>query len=279
MTLFDTEPEMKTTALAPWFGSNRMLAPVVGKQIGKVDWCGVLFSGGMAEVPHIQARALLVNDLHRDIINLAKVVADDSRRKWLVKEADANPFHPDVLESAQSVLKQFSPDDTNLRALCYFVAVWMGRSATAGTDGEFDGNLAVRFTASGGGSNVRYRSAIDSLEAWGATLRRCEFTVLDFRVFLKKCHDRKGHALYSDAPFPGAGDDYRHKFTEADHRDLARLLSEYRDTRVVVRYYDHPLVRELYPESRWTWVRLKGRDQANNAEKAEVLIINGESYA
>lgn len=45
-----------------------------------------------------------------------------------------------------------------------------------------------------------------------------------------------------------------------------------------MRFYDHPLIREIYPEAQWTWRILKGRDQANNGDKPEVLLINGESY-
>ncbi len=279
--LFEREPEMKTTALAPWFGSNRMLAPIVGKEIGKCDWAGVVFSGGMAEVPHIRARELLVNDLHRDIINLARVMANAESRKWLVEAAGSLLFHPDILKEAQDYCRILIPPKVaadQMRALWYFVAVWMGRSTIAGTDKEFEGNLSSRFTASGGGSNVRYRSAISSAEAWGQVLSHCEFSVLDFREFLNKCHNRKGHAIYSDAPFPDAGDGYRHKFIERDHRDLAAELGRFTNTRVVIRYNDHPLVRELYPESRWTWNRLNSRTQANKA-LAEVLIINGPTYA
>jgi DNA adenine methylase len=282
-TLFDREPEMKVTALAPWAGSNRMLAPIVGNELGKLNWCGVVFAGGMSEVPHIQSREILVNDLHRDIINLARVVAMPEGKEFIKREADKCTFHPDDLARSQGLCRNPIWDDKEgpdvLRALWYFVAVWMGRSAMAGTDGEFDGNISARFTASGGGSNVRFRSAIESLDAWHQTLRRCEFTVRDFRKFLDSCHDRDGHGIYSDAPFPVAGGMYIHKFTDADQCALAESLGRFKKARVVIRFYDHPLIRKLYPEPRWTWRRLKGRDQANNPEKEEVLIINGQSYA
>ena len=281
-TLFDTdEPEMTTKALAPWMGSNRMLAPIVGQELRGCEWAGVPFAGGMAEVFEIKARAILVNDLHKDIINLAMVVAGDEDRAWLIAEAEINPFHPEMLTRAQKFCTETYTDKMpdRYRAIAYFVAVWMGRSGKAGTDDEFKGNLSSRFTASGGGSNVRYRSAIASLDAFAVTLKRCEFSVLDFREFLAKCHDRKGHGLYCDAPFPGVGDGYKHKFTTKDHHDLAAKLATFYQTRVVIRYYDHPMIRELYPTSRWTWRQLKGRDQANNPDKEEVLIINGPSYA
>jgi hypothetical protein len=47
---------------------------------------------------------------------------------------------------------------------------------------------------------------------------------------------------------------------------------------VVCRFYDHPLIHEIYPEGRWTWRRLVGRKQSN-AEASELLVINGPSQA
>lgn len=265
------------SCLSPWFGSNRMLGPEVGKALAGCEWVGIPFCGGMSEVPHITARALLVNDLHRDIINLARITADDDSRAKLIKDADSDNFifHPDNLRMAQELCKKTEPLDSPhyTRALLYFVACWMGRSGKSGTDSEFDGGFAMRFTASGGGSNVRYRSAIESLEAWGKTLKRCEFSCLDFRDFLAKCHDRPKYGIYVDAPWPDDGDGYRHKFTEDDHRTLADWLGRFEYTRVVVRFGDHELIRSLYPESDWTWNMLTSRTQANEG-KSEALIIN-----
>ena len=191
-------------------------------------------------------------------------------------EAEAVPFHPDVLKTAQAFIKAgnggFIIPDCE-RALWYFVCVWMGRSAQAGTDDEFKGNLSARFTASGGGSNVRYRSAIESLEAWGQTLKRCEFSTLDWAAFLARCHDRPKHGIYVDAPWPDDGGGYKHKFTERDHRCLEAGLRGFEYAKVVVRFGEHPLIRELYSDDHWTWKPMTSRTQGNNA-KSEFLICN-----
>jgi hypothetical protein len=48
------------------------------------------------------------------------------------------------------------------------------------------------------------------------------------------------------------------------HRDLAKRLSAFKLARIVCRFYEHPLVSELYPEGeRWRYVRLDGRAQTN----------------
>jgi hypothetical protein len=51
-----------TTAIAGWFGGNRLLAPRVGAALEGCNHVVILFAGGMCEVPHITARTILVND-------------------------------------------------------------------------------------------------------------------------------------------------------------------------------------------------------------------------
>lgn len=278
---------MKTTALAPWKGSNRMLAHEVGAELSGCEWVGIVFAGGMSEVPHIKARTLLVNDIHRHVMNLACVVSDEERASILADNAIRLPFHPDVLAEAQRYCREmerggFTFEDARATqlderwALNYFITCWMGRSAIAGSTREFKGGLPVRWEPGGGDSNVRYRSAVESLAAWSATMKRCNFTTLDFREFLAKCKDEPNHGIYSDSPFPDAGDDYKHPFAKRDHEDLAKLLAGFTKARVVARFYDHPLIRELYPEPRWTWRHLEGRKQSN-AKAPEVLLLNQPS--
>lgn len=264
---------MKITALAPWYGSNRMLGEHVGAALRGCEWVGIPFAGGMAEVPHIKARTMVINDKHRDIINLAQCVAAKEGCDWIMREADKVPFHPDVLTTAQKGCKEpwgLEEYDAG-RALWYFVCVWMGRSGKAGTDGELSGDVALRWNAGGGDSAVRFRNATEALAGWHRILRRATFSTLDVFDFLNQCHDAAGHGIYCDPPFPGPGDKYTHKFTEQQHRELATRLTLYGKARVVCRFYDVPLVRSLYPEHYWTWTHLKGRKMTND-EAPEVLL-------
>jgi len=264
---------MKVSALAPWFGSNRSGGHAVGELLDGCRWVGVPFAGSMAEIRHLTASAIVVNDLHRDIINLARVVS--TRGRDLTDELEKLPFHPDVLLEAQNFCRtQPHPGPTPDfdRAKWYFVSQWMGRSGNSGTDKEFTGKLPVRWSASGGDSNTRYRSAVQSVAEWGSTLSKCNFTVLDAFEFLGRVKDEVGHGLYVDPPWPDAGDVYSHKFTERMHRDLESTLSGYTAVRVVVRLGYHPLVRELYDASRWQWNTYSSRTQANT-DLAEVLLV------
>lgn len=274
---------MKVTALAPWYGSNRLLAAKVGELLDGCSWVGVPFVGGLSELVHLTARTVVANDLHRHIVNMAAVVACPLNGPRLYRRLRREVFHPDTLANAQAFCNRMEalgdrPQDVE-PAVCfewaaaYFICAWMARNGTAGTDGEFKAGLSFRWEAGGGDSAVRFRSAIFSLRDWRRVLARVTFDCRDAFEFLAKCKDQAGHGLYIDAPWPSDGDHYRHKFTEAQQRQLAEVLTGYQQTRVVVRFGDHELIRELYPASHWRWLQQTGRTAANKA-KAEVLLVN-----
>lgn len=275
------------TTIAPWFGANRVSGAEVGRQLGRLDWCGVPFLGGACELMHIQTRSGVGNDLHRHLINLARVVRDPEACHYVVDGLNHVLFHEEEYRHAQRRCreKDVSPfllgaemkaDDRPCVqwAIDYFICCWMGPGAKPGKNTEFSSYFASRWTASGGASVKRFRSAVESLLGWSKILERWEFRVVDAFAFLGECKDTEGHGLYCDPPWPDAGAEYKHAFGDNDHRRLARMLATFKNTRVVVRYGDHPLIRECYPESRWRWVERTTRDQANGKVR-EVLIVNG----
>lgn len=276
---------MKVTALAPWFGSNRMLGQHVGRLLKECKWVGVPFAGGMSELAHIGARTMLVGDKHRHVINLAQVVACPEGHVRLREQLDSTIFHPDVLVAAQDRCRARETADPGpcresvaeggslSWAFDFFICAWMARNSTAGTKTEFNAGPSVRWEAGGGDSVVRFRNATESLADWHKVMRRCTFVTDDVFDFLDKVKDQTGHGLYLDPPFPGPGDKYKHTFGEVVHRRLAEQLTEFKVCRVVCRFYDVPLVRELYPESAWEWHLLEGRKQSNDAAP-EVLLVN-----
>ena len=264
---------MKVKALAPWFGADRTIASEIGKLLSGCKWVGVPFGGGMSALAHIDAPSIVVSDIHRYVINLARVVACPLTLPHLARRLRNTPFHADVLKEAQGWCKDFvvgdQPDVS--AAVNYFITQWMGRSGKAGIDDEFNGNISIRWNGNGGDSNTRYRSAVKSLAEWNRIMRRCNFSVLDCFDFLDRCEDNPKHGLYVDAPWPDDGDRYKHSFTTEQQADLAEALTAFKHCRLVIRYGDHPLIRRLYPEDRWHWRMIEGRTQGNNA-KAEVLI-------
>jgi hypothetical protein len=277
----------QVTTLAPWFGSDRMTAENYADALGRCEWVGIPFAGGMSIVSRLtKARTVVCNDKHHHMINLARVVRDDRLRPRLIDDLEARLFHPLALSASQAVCRtaeeqHWSPVGDVEWAGHFFFAAWAGRNGEAGGKREFDAPLSIRWNAAGGDSVVRLRSAVAAIDEWAKVFRErnVSFVCEDAMVFLSKCHDAPGHGLYVDPPFPGPGDRYRHNCgdTEKEQRDwheaLRGWLGKFSKTLVVCRFYDHPLVRELYPEDRWDWHSFPGRAQTNDA-RPEVMIVN-----
>jgi DNA adenine methylase len=290
--------EMAIGALAPWFGGNRIQAEMVGRELGRLAWCGVLFAGGMPEIRYITTQAGVAIDLHRHMINMARVVADPVLLCRMIRRIERLLFHPDVIAEAQrrcldreqaggggglfcgdaDQKPKVSKPDVDWAA-DYFTACWMGRGGYAGRDGELSQSLSVRWTASGGSSAKRWRSALESLPAWGRVfLERWQFVCMDAFEMLTNLSPQERAGLYLDPPWVELGARYRHTFTEAQHvrlaKELHRLGSGDGAYRIVLRYGDHPLIRGLYPAPRWRWIESATKNQQNK-EVREVLIVGG----
>lgn len=285
------EPAMKIRALAPWFGGARRMAEQIGPRMGRCRIAFVLFAGGLPELPYIQTQSGVATDLHRHIINLAQVVANDRLLVELIRRVDRLLYHPDVLAQAQArcldreagangpgLFAAGGDDGIDVGwAADYFVCCWMGRGGYSGRGGELTQPLAVRYTASGGSSARRWRSAVESLPAWGRVLARWEFVRTSGLELAERLKPQEGAAVYADPPWVGAGDEYTHRFTTEQHQRLAREAARLAGCgyRVVLRYGDDPLIRGLYPaEEGWEWTEHTSLDQ-RNGEVAEVLIVKG----
>jgi DNA adenine methylase len=269
----------KTSALAPWMGSDRMVNAGYAEELDHCRLVGIPFGGGMGVVNGLSASTIHVNEKHSHIVNLAQVIADSMLREQVLSILKWTPFSELELRRCQKICRHFSKRAPSLEgdrvawAHAYFVSVWMARNGTAGTKNELSAGLSVRWDAGGGDSAVRFQSAIRMLDDFGESMRRCCIRHGCFREFLPKIKDKPEHGIYADPPWDGPGKGYLHKFTEDDFRDLECMLVQYKQATVVVRINDTPLIRELFSGAWWTWVCLKSRDQHNNADKREVMLL------
>lgn len=290
-------PAMKISALAPWYGSKRTLAPRIVEQLGehRVYWepfcgsCSVLFSKPRSTYE-------TVNDLHKDLINLAMVVQDERKAQDLYRRVRRTLFHEDLLAQAKAMLTApwttaFGDDpaaDVG-RAYWYLVFSWMGLNGISGTPLHHTGTFAVRYSVSGGNGATRWASVCESIPDWHARLVGVQILSRDAFGIIERISDEPGTAIYLDPPYLTKGAKYVHDFEPADHRRLADLLGRFTGARVVLSYYAHALLAELYPG--WTvidsaklgvaksMVNSGKRDQKGRMEAPEVLLVNGPAYA
>lgn len=286
---------MKTTALAPWFGSKRTLAPEIVKLLGKHRSYWGLCCGSLAvELAKDPCPNETVCDLHGDLTNLAWVLQKESTAVELyARLARTLPSEENFLASQRAILAAADWDDDapNVdRAFHYFFNSWMGRSGMAGTC-RGNSQISVRWTANGGSPAVRFRSAIESIPDWHHRL--AYFLILRRNVFdvARSIEDEPGTSIYCDPPYlfrtrksndnrVGGAGRYRHEFTEDDHVALAAALTRFKKARVVVSYYADPMLTDLYPGwEQLNFTRLKnlstqGRRGAVKQTAPEVILVN-----
>lgn len=281
---------MKITAIAPWFGGKRNIAMTIVEELGphRVYWepfCGSM-SVLMAKPPCVMET---VNDLHGDLINLARVIQDERLGSQLYRRL-RRTLMSEVLHQEAAVRyrahrygKDMTPDVDC--AYDYFLCAWLGRNGVAGTQ-SYNQGFCVRYTANGGRAATRWTSVVESIPAWRRRLRNVTVLCRNGFEILARLNDEPGSVCYCDPPYLVKGAKYVHDFTAEQHEELAAAVHRFKYTRVVVSYYDHPRLAELYPD--WTkrtievtksLVNRVMRDRGPVIKAQEVLLINGPSLA
>ncbi len=293
---------MKIKSIAPWFGGKRTLAPKIVAQLGKHTQYFEPFCGSMAVLfAKEQCASETANDLHGDLINLARVISDGEFGPKLYDLLGRVVISDQILEEARYWLTadfDFRSRDVN-RAYWYFLASWMSRNGIAGL-GRQDFQLAVRWTQGGGSPVVRWRSAVESIPEWHKRLLNVIILNRDAFKIIDRFEDAPHTAIYVDPPYMketrtsgSTNGKYLHDFPGPDvfnlasHHDILReALGEYKHARIVVSYYDCPKVRELYEG--WTFIdcamaknitaQSTRKETTKIAKAPEVLIVNGEAF-
>lgn len=281
---------MKLRSLAPWYGAKRAMADVICKTLGRHRAYWELFCGSAAVLfAKRPASHETINDLHSDLTNLAWVVQSD---RWaeLADRVERSVMAEELYQAAESKLAEAFDSGPDIgpaaadRAYWFLVRSWWGRNGMAGIRGRSGSGLAVRFTSGGGHGGVRWRSVGESLPAWHARLKPVVILRRDAFEILDSIKDQPGTAIYLDPPYLAKSAKYVHDFDDQDHDRLAASVNRFQRARVIVSYYDHPRLSELYGG----WVkldcaRLKNMAQAGEFAPApgvasvapEVLLVNG----
>jgi len=273
------------TALAPWFGGKRNLAADIVAELGPHVGYWEPFCGSMSVLLNKpRASHERVNDLHGDLVNLARVIqsADGPKlyrrlRRVLFSEQQLTDSWERLQAECESPLE---------RAFDYFVVSWFGRNGVSGTSDTIH-KPGVRYTTGGGHEGVRWNSAVQSIPAWRKRLQAVTILCRDAFEIIERIDDAGDTAIYCDPPYLVKKGNYVHDFSDADHERLAALLERFHAARVVVSYYDHERLDGLY--SGWTKRTFDvaksmahgqlGNRGENSTRAVEVLLMNGPSYA
>lgn len=282
-------PEMRITAVVPWFGSKRTLAPRIVQMLGPHRAYWEPFCGSLAPLLAKPPAAMeTVNDLHGELVNLIRVLADRTTAEVLYERLLPLPmcealFHETEQRSAARTAEEagaFADLEPRVdRAFDFMVTSWQGRNGVIGTT-KCSNGFCVRYTANGGHAATRWMNAVESIPAWHERLRNVVILRRDAFELLPRIEDAAGVCMYVDPPYLQKGARYVHDFETQDHGRLAEALRRFKRTRVVVSYYDDPRLAELYPG--WAQTRVEvskamahqGRRGENDTRAVEVLLCN-----
>jgi len=288
--LFDA-PEMLIKAIYPGFGSKRTLAPTIIQELGKHRAYWEPFCGSLAVLlAKPESSFETVNDLHGDLINLARVLAAQDTAADLYERLSRTLTHEDLFHEAAGRFKTRghvpAGDVADVdRAYDFFVCSWMGHNGVAGTQ-SYNQGFCVRYTKNGGHAATRFQSCVESIPAWHARLRNITILSRCGLDLLERIEDAPGVCIYCDPPYLVKGAKYVYDFNSSDHQRLSKTLPRFKKTRVVVSYYKDAALPEMYP---WWTIRevftrkslanQNKRDQKGVTIAPEILLINGPSYA
>lgn len=284
----DNKDSMPIRALAPWFGGKRNLAPRIVEVFGKHRVYWEPFCGSMAVLmlkPPCEMET--VNDLHGDLINLAKVIQDKELGFQLYDKLSrtlyAERFWRESKERWISETKTNGEPDID-RAYDYFVASWMGINGVSGTV-RYNYQFALRWCRGGGQGARRWRSVMESMPAWHKRLQNVVILQRDAFEILDNIKDENGTVVYCDPPYFDKSNKYIHDFTAEQHEQLAKSLRRFKKTRVVVSYYDDTRLELLYEgfkkiELAVNYASLRnatrGKKKKPRKLQVEILLVNSQ---
>jgi DNA adenine methylase len=309
------------TAMLPYFGSKRTLAPRIVEQLGPHSCYWEPFCGSLAVVfAKPQATMETVNDLFGDVVNLARILANEEAADALYRRLQTTLMSEDVFNDAAAAVRSRGWIEAGehidvARAYEFFLCSWLGRNGVTGTH-SYNQGFCVRYTKNGGHGAKRFVSAVESIPAWHQRLRGVTILNRNAIEILDRVDDAKGTVIYLNPPYVDKGATYifdaepagtlagdaagtasiqtsratakaskQYTRRTMTHQQLAEKVRRFKHSRVVISYYDHPLVRELYHG--WTFVSVPTTKALVNQgarmlarkgepEKApELLIING----
>lgn len=264
--------------LVPWFGGKAALSKWIVTEFGPHSSYFEPFTGGCA----ILFRKLIaphetINDLHEDVTNLARVIADTADHQKLVRSL-AYRINCEALqrEARDRLRKPFVAGVD--RAADFLYASWLAMNGYIGTQQHL--GYAAQYKRASSSKSHKLQAAIESIRWWHDRMKHVAVLNRDGFELLAKVPDDSKTVVYCDPPYVVKSGRYRIDFAVGDHERLAQALARFRKTRVVVSYYDHPLLDQLY--AGWhkrilnEW-KTRSHNGVRKPKPSEILLINGPS--
>ncbi len=216
------------------------------------------------------------NDLNKDVINFFRVLREQPEE--LITLLELTPVARD--EYKEAFYTQDDPAEPIEKARRFFVRA---RQSFYGLGAQRQ-NKGWHLTVKNSRSNVaetisKWNNAIDKLWWLIEPLRRIQIENTDYKKIITKI-DYPEAFFYLDPPYPAesrsSGKDYKHDFTDDQHRELAELAHGIKG-KAMISGYECPLMEELYGD--WKFVPLTQKMNGIRTKKVkECIWMNYEQH-
>jgi len=206
-------------------------ADVFVEVFGGSCWCAL-------NVSRSKFKVIVCNDIDRDLINFYRMVRE--RPRDLVKRLAILPYSRELYKIAMEVLRSEPLDPITRAALFFYVA-------RASFSGKF-GHGGFSFSKASNKAR-KYARAVASIPEFAKRLNDVVLECKDFREIIK-LYDSERTLFYLDPPYVGKTREhyYRHGFTIADLKDLAKLLRSAKGCWALkVTKDNYELIKDLLP--------------------------------
>jgi len=242
-------------SLIPYIGGKHRIARKISVflQATGADTIVDVFGGSAAVLLNSGFTKRVYNDADGDLVNLMRAIADDSLRPRLLRMIRLYPPSRRIFEdhAREYVAHGFSfshvgdPAERAFRTFYRHQFAFGGKARTGGFCLSCSDRREIKEVR-------RYRNGIRRIAALAAFFRQTAIEGLDFQACISLYGRRANIVLFIDPPYLGKESYYSHQFGRANHVLLAAQLTTI-PSKVVCTFYDDPLIRELYPETRWQW--------------------------
>lgn len=254
------------TSLLPYIGGKHLLAATIAEHLRAAgrEVLVEVFGGSAAVMLNAGFAKRVYNDKSEALATFFRVLRDDHLRPRMLRYLRFTPpsrslFDEDYAAYARSGFSFRHETDPAVRAAkVLYRHLWTFGGKTR--DGGWQVSIGNRRMVK---EVLRYLSVLRRLSSAAAFFRATVIECLDYSACISLYGQRPDTVLYVDPPYVGTERYYPTPFSGADHVFLAHQLSECRAP-VVVSYYDVPLIRDLYPESRWLYHTVTARKTASS---------------
>lgn len=261
--------------LMPYIGGKHRIARQIAGFLHApgIDMIVDVFGGSGAILLNSGFQKRVYNDADGDLVNLMRVIADDTQRPRLLKMIRTAPCSRKIFEdfSREYVSNNFSfgdvadPVDRAFRFFYRIQFAFGGKARSGGFALSCSDRPEIK-------ELQRYRNGIKRIASLASFFRETAIECLDYQACISTYGKYPNAVLFVDPPYYGKENYYSHRFSRWDHTFLADLLLNVK-ARPVCSYYDTPEIRELYPEERWEWAPIQNmkNSQRRGCQKEKAI--------